>query len=206
MRSEQWVERRIATLTARAAKLKSVWESPDPMGAHFSHGVGRMTERQARGRRAMNDRKAKAFKDWQATESELKEWKRRLSGFRAGECWLDGQPRKDAPSRVAREKAVADYGAWMRGQLKVGMRVLYLPVDIEARVKRVNQKTVTLDKWNEERVPFIDVLPWPDGEEKPKMVQWVKKYSAWEKEQASADDSSGVGPAEAGAAADVSGD
>lgn len=89
-------------------------------------------------------------------ESELKRLESIKEGWLAGEVYHDGQPRKDAPSRVKRRAAVEEFAGHFREVLKPGDEVA-LSANPRNRVtiQRVNPKSITTtsgSKWGYDEI------------------------------------------------------
>lgn len=146
------LEARIAGLESKIKRLRPLALASDEFTGVFSHGVGKMTRKQAQNRQAAHDRQRQHFRDLQEAEKQLRWLKARHRLYLAGEVHLDGQPCADAPSRQRQQEFAAIYAEWVRSVVKPGDKVQFVmrPDGAKMVVKRLNQKTVTFEsgtKW-----------------------------------------------------------
>ena len=130
-------------------------------------------------RAAMNDRQQAAFARLTAANEALQGAERRLAGYRSGEYHENGQPRADAPSRVAQKSLVEQYADFIRATMKVGDEIQF--AGRTAIITRFNPKTVTLDgraTWGYDEIhPMIEGRP----ATKPEIMA---AFKAWQEQQA----------------------
>jgi hypothetical protein len=179
MKTEAQIKRRIEQLEAKIPRLEKIAYAPQVIPG--PHAVGRANYSMGKKLDAENNRRADAFAQCEAAKKELAFWETRLSNVQAGETHLNGQPRKDAPSRQKAKSLEAQIDAFMRAHIKAGdaVGIAANPAN-SLSVKRVNQKTITDamgEKWK-----FAEILLWKDGKSMS-LAELVPMVTAWIKEQ-----------------------
>lgn len=180
------MKNKLDRLQKRAEKLHGVWSTSDPMEAHFSHGVGNMTARQARQRQAMNRQKGNAFAEWQKVQDEIKHLSQRIASVEAGEVHENGQPRVDAPSRVRKSNQADVYVQWMRSIVSPGSYVWPFTWGSPRPlcVVRVNKKTLTVQTFaGNQSDPYLDFWPMEVDGSEPTLESVQKRLYAYIKER-----------------------
>lgn len=119
-------------------------------GSNRSKSLDRMVDQR-------NNRNSQAFARYQWAKGEIRHLEVILTGYEAGECHLDGRPRKDAPSRTKNAAALDVYAAFIRATVKPGDQMALVYNHGLITVKRLNAKTVTQD--NGEKWEYKEVLP-----------------------------------------------
>lgn len=167
------------------ARTKPIWDSPMQTPGPFVTGRSNYTM----GKRLdiENNRKAKAFAEYEAARKEHERLTQLIADVEAGERHTNGMPRADSPSRIeaakTQEDVVALLHAFFGAHLKVGDRVGTV-YGSTFEIKPINRKSITsMDTWGGEPVKYElreVVLIGANG--KPMEIrEFAKLVGEWEK-------------------------
>ena len=154
------LDQRIASLEARKRKLESELGRPDPMATYFPLGAGcgnasgRKKQYEAAGR--LID-KASELKQVSAHLEFFVVRKKRVDD---GECYENGQPRANSPTRLKTRDLSDEYGEFLRATMPTGTRVELVCNGSITTIDRVGKRavwTVGCDK--DEPWEFFDIRP-----------------------------------------------
>lgn len=160
MKTERQVKTRIEQLQRKVDRLEQITNAPQQTPGPFVTGRSGYTM----GKRldAENERRWKAFRELQEAKGELSKWTAILKGYQSGECYLDGRPRADAPSKQRQATARRSYADFMKAHIKPGDTVaLMANWRSHITVVRANKTTIT-DEMNV-RWKYDDLLLVRDG-------------------------------------------
>lgn len=180
MKTQKQVERRIAQLKAKIDRTQAILDAPrEYIPGPFVTGRSNYPKSLSRRLDAQNERYGKLFKENQAAKREYDMLVKRLELIKAGEVHPNGQPRKDAPSRIRRESASLTLADFFRSLIKPGdsVALVFNPRNT-ITIKRVNAKTVTDEmgeKWK-----YDEIIPIKDGQP----IDLLAAYRIWKSEQA----------------------
>jgi hypothetical protein len=181
MKSEAQIKRRIEQLQTKIPRLEKIAYAPQVTPGPFETG----RENYTMGKRldAENNRRMNAFNELTKAQDELSFLETRLANFKAGEVHLNGQPRKDAPSRQKKEAANLTIADFLRAHIKAGDVVGFaLNPRNTLTVKRVSAKSITDAKDN--RWSYNDIFllkdgkPIEDSELRTMFANWMKSKEA----------------------------
>lgn len=179
MKTESQIKRRIEQLETKIERLEKVANAPQVIPGPFE--TGRSNYTMGKKLDAENNRRMNAFRELQEAKSELAFLQTRLDGFQSGESHLNGQPRKDAPSRQKKEAVNLTIADFIRANIKAGDVVGFaLNPRNTLTVKRVNVKSITDAK--DQRWSYDDIFLLKDG--KPiEDTELRAMFTAWMKER-----------------------
>src|SRR5690606_12681400 len=105
-----------------------------------------------------NEKRIDAAVEWKQATDDLRHFEAQLASYQAGEIHANGQARKDAPSRVKRQKAENLYSDFVKSQVRVGGAAALIdnPANTIA-IARVNKTTITDD--HGEKWKYSDLIP-----------------------------------------------
>jgi hypothetical protein len=177
MKSEAQIKRRIEQLQNKIPRLEKIANAPQVTPGPFETG----RENYTMGKRldAENNRRMNAFKELTKAQDELSFLETRLANFKAGETHLNGQPRKDAPSRQKKEAANLTIADFLRAHIKAGDVVGFaLNPRNTLTVKRVSAKSITDvkdNRWGYNDIFLLkDGKPIEDAELRTMFANWMK--------------------------------
>jgi len=147
IRTETQLRAEIERLEKKVARLSGKADQEDELTPYFTHGVGQMTARQAERRQRLHDAQLTAIRERAQAQKDLAYLRNRLASVEAGECYANGQPRADAPSRQVRKRVGDVYAGYIRAHVRKGDAVEFLPnPNADASiVRRLNPKTISLE-------------------------------------------------------------
>lgn len=159
----QKIDRKLALVEARLAKLKAEMAKPTTPGSYVTGGSNRHPSLDRRLDRE-NEKAIDNAKLLLHLERQLRDGQILRANVAAGEVHPNGQPCKEAPSRQRAREQDALYAAYLQARIKPGdLAEFYLRNDgTKVLVKRVNLKTVTLEMGDKWEVTAIRPLN-PDG-------------------------------------------
>lgn len=158
-KTQEQVERRIEQLETKIARLEPIINAPQQTPGPFETGrsgytMGRRLDQE-------NERRAKAFEEYQQAKSDLQWLRGKLESFLSGNYHLDGRPKAVSPQRTKQAEAQVMFAEFMKARLKPGDRVaLAMNPANSIPVKRVNKTSITDEvgeRWKyDELTPMIE--------------------------------------------------
>lgn len=180
MKTEAQIKRRIEQLENKIPRLEKIANAPQVTPGPFETG----RENYTMGKRldAENNRRMKAFKELTEAQSELNFLETRLANYKSGETHLNGQPRKDAPSRQKKEAANLTIADFLRAHIKAGDTVGLAYSRNTLTVKRVSAKSITDEKderWSYDEIYLLkDGKPIEGAELKAMVKEWMQTHQS----------------------------
>jgi hypothetical protein len=181
MKTEAQIKRRIEQLATKIERLEKIANAPQVIPG--PHAVGRANYKMGHLLDRENNRRADAFRDCEAAKQELAFLETRLANFKSGETHLNGQPRKDAPSRQKKEALNLTIADFIRAHIKTGDVVGFsLNPRNTLTIKRVNAKSITDvkdNRWSYDDIFLLkDGKPIEDAELKTMFKAWMQTKEA----------------------------
>jgi hypothetical protein len=181
MKTEAQIKRRIEQLEKKIPRLEKIANAPQVTPGPFETGRDNYT--MGKKLDAENNRRMNAFRELTEAQSELSFLETRLANVKAGETHLNGQPRKDAPSRQKKEAVNLTIADFIRAHIKAGDVVGFaLNPRNTLTIKRVNTKSITDvkdNRWSYDDIFLLkDGKPIEDAELKTMFKAWMQTKEA----------------------------
>jgi hypothetical protein len=177
MKTEVQIKRRIEQLEKKIPRLEKIAYAPQVNVGWVEAGG----ENYKMGKKldAENNCRMNAYGELTKAQDELNFLKTRLENYHAGETHLNGQPRKDAPSRQKKEAVNLTIADFIRAHIKAGDKVgLVWNRHNTLTIKRVNAKSITDEKdyrWSYDDIFLLkDGRPLEDAELKTMFKEWMQ--------------------------------
>lgn len=180
MKTEAQIKRRIEQLEKKIPRLEKIAYAPQVNVGWVEAGG----ENYKMGKKldAENNRRMNAYSELTKAQTELNFLKTRLENYHAGETHLNGQPRKDAPSRKKKESTNLTIANFLRAHIKAGDRVGLAGTRNTLDVKRVSAKSITDDhdeRWSYDEIFLLkNGKPMDDAELLAMFKDWMKSKEA----------------------------
>jgi hypothetical protein len=177
MKTEAQIKRRIEQLEKKIPRLEKIANAPQVNVGWVEAGG----ENYKMGKKldAENNRRMNAYGELTKAQDELNFLKTRLENYHAGETHLNGQPRKDAPSRQKKEAVKLTIADFLRANIKDGDVVGLAWSHNTLTVKRVNKKSITDEHgetWSYDDIFLLkDGKPLEDTELRTMLKAWRDK-------------------------------
>lgn len=182
------ISERIAALEMREKELSATIARQDVLAGSFPLGVGCMSNRQIKQHDARMERTLTAASALRTTQEKLTRLKRIQKGVEAGECYEDGQPCANRPSKLREQDLNALFMGYVRSVVKPGDNVELICNGSIVRVERLLKKHVVIEnrsgfQSDDSDWEALDVRPLkPDG---AKMTdrETIEAFRAWRSTQ-----------------------